>query len=107
MTITIFILKTDKYYLCDVVYPNTRGFVAPYRNIQYWLRYYHRRRAINKKKTFNHAHAQLRNAIECAYGVLKARLPILKKMPPYIIDVQKDVVAAFFHNFIMNTSHLN
>ncbi|XP_055814463.1 uncharacterized protein LOC129884140 [Solanum dulcamara] len=83
-------------------YPNTRGFLAPYRNVRYWLGDYHRRRAINKEKKINHGHAQLRNVIERAYGVLKARFFILDKMPPYSIDVQKDVVVACFavHNFI-------
>nr|XP_009797411.1 PREDICTED: uncharacterized protein LOC104243848 [Nicotiana sylvestris] len=94
--------STYKYYLCDAAYPNTRGFLAPYRNIRYWLGDYHRRRAINKEEKFNHAHAQLRNVIERAYGVFKARFPILDKMAPYSIDVQRDVVIACFavHNFI-------
>ncbi|XP_019250881.1 PREDICTED: uncharacterized protein LOC109229783 [Nicotiana attenuata] len=93
---------SNKYYLCDAAYPNTRGFLAPYRNIRYWLGDYHRRRAINKEEKFNHAHARLRNVIERAYGVLKARFPILDKMAPYSIDVQRDVVIACFavHNFI-------
>ncbi|XP_060204178.1 uncharacterized protein LOC132632317 [Lycium barbarum] len=91
---------SNKYYLCDAAYPNTRGFLAPYRNVRYWLGDYQRRRAINKEEKFNHAHAQLRNVIERAYGVLKARFPILDKMPPYSIDVQRDVVVACFaiHN---------
>ncbi|KAK6789712.1 hypothetical protein RDI58_013512 [Solanum bulbocastanum] len=92
----------DKYYLCDMAYPNTRGFLAPYRNVRYWLGDYRLRRAINKEEKFNHGHAQLRNLIERAYGVLKARCPILDKMPPYSIDFQRDVVIACFavHNFI-------
>ncbi|GAV83605.1 DDE_4 domain-containing protein [Cephalotus follicularis] len=27
----------SKYYLCDVAYTNTRVFMAPYRNVRYWL----------------------------------------------------------------------
>ncbi|KAJ9553401.1 hypothetical protein OSB04_017446, partial [Centaurea solstitialis] len=67
----------NKYYLCDVVYTNAQ-------------------------EKFNHAHAQLRNVIERAYGVLKARFPILKQMTPYPFAIQKDVVIACFaiHNFI-------
>ncbi|KAL4585804.1 hypothetical protein LXL04_010430 [Taraxacum kok-saghyz] len=34
---------------------------------------FRRRRALNNKEKFNHAHAKLRNVIERAYGVLKAR----------------------------------
>jgi len=99
---------TDKYYLCDATYLNTRGFLAPYRNVRYWLGDYHLRHAINKEEKFNHGHAQLRNFIERAYGVLKARFPILDKMPPYSIDVQRDVVIACFavHNFIRK-EHIN
>ncbi|XP_059304890.1 uncharacterized protein LOC132056626 isoform X3 [Lycium ferocissimum] len=77
-------------------------FLAPYRNIRYWLGDYHRRRAITKEEKFNHAHAQLRNVIERSYGVLKARFPILDKMAPYPINIQRDVVIACFavNNFI-------
>ncbi|XP_049349791.1 uncharacterized protein LOC125814381 [Solanum verrucosum] len=93
---------TDKYYLCDATYSNTRGFLAPYRNVRYWLGDYHLRRTSNKEGKFNRGHAQLRNVIERVYGVLKARFPILDKMPPYSIDVQRNVVVACFvvHNFI-------
>ncbi|KAL4569178.1 hypothetical protein LXL04_024812 [Taraxacum kok-saghyz] len=27
----------DKYYLCDAAYAHIRGFMAPYRNVRYWL----------------------------------------------------------------------
>ncbi|KAK9071725.1 hypothetical protein SSX86_008154 [Deinandra increscens subsp. villosa] len=86
----------DKYYLCDAAYTNTRGFLTPYRNTRYWLADFRRRRPISKEERFNHAHAQLRNVIERAYGVLKARFPILKQMAPYPFPVQRDVVIACF-----------
>ncbi|GAV75064.1 LOW QUALITY PROTEIN: DDE_4 domain-containing protein, partial [Cephalotus follicularis] len=91
----------NKYYLCDAAYTNTRGFMAPYRNIRYWLGDFRRRRAMTKEK-FNHAHAKLRNVIERAYGVLKARFPILDKMAPHPFNVQRNVVIACFaiNNFI-------
>ena len=92
----------DKYYLCDAAYTNTRGFMAPYRNTRYWLADFRRQRALTKEERFNHAHAQLRNVIERAYGVLKARFPILKQMAPYPFPIQRNVVIACFavHNFI-------
>ncbi|KAI3758840.1 hypothetical protein L6452_06412 [Arctium lappa] len=92
----------SKYYLCDAAYTNTRGFMTPYRNTRYWLADFRRRRALTKEERFNHAHAQLRNVIERAYGVLKARFPILRQMAPYPFPIQKDVVIACFaiHNFI-------
>ncbi|KAL7583203.1 uncharacterized protein LOC128126141 [Lactuca sativa] len=92
----------DKYYLCDAAYTNTRGFMAPYRNTRYWLADFRRNRALTKEEMFNHAHAQLRNYIERAYGVLKARFPILKQMAPYPFPVQRDIVISCVavHNFI-------
>ncbi|KAJ9564195.1 hypothetical protein OSB04_000161 [Centaurea solstitialis] len=92
----------DKYYLCDAAYANARGFLAPYRNTRYWLADFRRRRALTKEEKFNHAHAQLRNVIERAYGVLKARFPILKQMAPFPFTIQRNVVIACFaiHNFI-------
>ncbi|KAI3719353.1 hypothetical protein L6452_20250 [Arctium lappa] len=94
--------SSNKYYLCDAAYTCTRGFMTPYRNTRYWLADFRRRRALTKEEMFNHAHAQLRNVIERAYGVLKARFPILKQMAPYPFPIQKDVVIACFaiHNFI-------
>ncbi|GAV56616.1 DDE_4 domain-containing protein, partial [Cephalotus follicularis] len=91
-----------KYYLCDAAYTNTRGFMVPYRNVRYWLGDFRRRRAMTKEEKFNHAHAKLRNVIERAYGVLKARFPILDKMAPYPFNVQRNVVIACFavNNFI-------
>ncbi|KAL7597637.1 hypothetical protein Lser_V15G22777 [Lactuca serriola] len=68
----------DKYYLCDAAYANIRGFMAPYRN------------------------AKLRNVIERAFGVLKARFPILKRMAPFSLVTQRNITLACFalHNFI-------
>ncbi|KAI3750418.1 hypothetical protein L2E82_21053 [Cichorium intybus] len=92
----------DKYYLCDAAYAHTRGFMAPYRNIRYWLGDFRRRRALTDKEKFNHAHAKLRNVIERAYGVLKARFPILKRMAPFPFVTQRNITIACFalHNFI-------
>ncbi|XP_071724153.1 uncharacterized protein [Rutidosis leptorrhynchoides] len=73
----------NKYYLCDASYPSTREFLTPYHNVRYWLGDYRRRRATTKEEKFNHAHARIRNVIERAFGVLKARFPILDKMAPY------------------------
>ena len=93
---------SDKYYLCDAAYTNTRGFMAPYRGTRYWISNFRTQRPITKEEKFNHAHAQLRNVIERAYGVLKARFPILREMAPYPFPVQRDIVIACVavHNFI-------
>ncbi|XP_076915534.1 uncharacterized protein LOC143574918 [Bidens hawaiensis] len=92
----------EKYYLCDAAYAHIRKFMAPYRNVRYWLGDFHRRRALTNKEIFNHAHAKLRNVIERAFGVLKARFPILKRMAPFPLETQMNVTVACFalHNFI-------
>ncbi|XP_024965784.1 uncharacterized protein LOC112505983 [Cynara cardunculus var. scolymus] len=92
----------EKYYLCDAAYANTRRFLTPYRNTRYLLADFRRRLALTKEERFNHAHAQLRNVIERAFGVLKARFPILKQMAPYPFRIQRNIVIACFaiHNFI-------
>ncbi|XP_076918186.1 uncharacterized protein LOC143578505 [Bidens hawaiensis] len=79
-----------------------RGFMAPYHNVRYWLGDFRRRRALTNKEKFNHAHAKLRNVIERAFGVLKARFPKLKRMAPFPLETQRNVTVACFalHNFI-------
>ncbi|XP_052625019.1 uncharacterized protein LOC128132471 [Lactuca sativa] len=81
----------DKYYLCDAAYAHTRGFMAPYRNVRYWLGDFRQRHALTNKEKFNHGHAKLRNVIERAFGVLKARFPILKRMAPFPFVTQRNI----------------
>ncbi|GAV72146.1 DDE_4 domain-containing protein, partial [Cephalotus follicularis] len=92
----------SKYYLCDATYINTQEFMAPYCNVRYWLGDFRHKRAMTKEEKFNHAYSKLRNVIERAYGVLKARFSILDKMTPYPFNVYMNVVIACFvvNNFI-------
>ncbi|KAE8655405.1 Detected protein of unknown function [Hibiscus syriacus] len=92
----------DKYYLCDAAYAHIRGFMAPYRNVRYWIGDFRHRRALTNKEKFNHAHAKLRNVIERAFGVLKAQFPILKRMAPFPLLTQRNITISCFaiHNFI-------
>ena len=63
--------------------------MAPYRHVRYWLNdFRNSSQAKGKEEIFNQSHAKLRNVIECTFGVLKARFPILKQMPPYPFDAQ-------------------
>nr|KAJ0214535.1 hypothetical protein LSAT_V11C400164970 [Lactuca sativa] len=86
---------TDKYYLFDAAYTHNRGFMAPYHNVRYWLGDFHRRRALTNKEKFNHSHAKLRNVIECAFGVLKARFPILKRMAPFPLGLSDEYFSQY------------
>ncbi|KAE8695349.1 Detected protein of unknown function [Hibiscus syriacus] len=92
----------DKYYLCDAAYAHIQGFMAPYRNVRYWLGDFRHMRALTNKEKFNHAHAKLRNIIERVFGVLKARFPILKRMTPFPLITQRNITISCFaiHNFI-------
>ncbi|CAL5406686.1 unnamed protein product [Camellia sinensis] len=76
---------TDKYYVVDSGYTNMPGFLSPYCGDRYHLNEFRnqRRQPRNKKQMFNYRHSSLRNVIERCFGVLKARFPILRDMPPY------------------------
>ncbi|KAG5540627.1 hypothetical protein RHGRI_020748 [Rhododendron griersonianum] len=64
--------------------------MAPYRNVHYWLsNFQNARHPRNKEERFN-----LENVIERAFGVLKARFPILKRMSSYPFTVQRNMVIA-------------
>ena len=97
----------EKYYLVDAAYTHTRGFMAPYRNVRYWLSDFRSGgKAVGKEEIFNQCHARLRNVIERAFGVVKARFPILKRMAPYSFTTQTKIVIAWFsiHNFLRQIS---
>ncbi|KAL0550168.1 hypothetical protein IC582_014671 [Cucumis melo] len=79
--------KRDQYYLIDLGYSNMPGLLAPFRGQGYHLRDFRERgyRPRGREEVFNYRHSSLRNVIECCFGMLKARFPILKQMPPYPI----------------------
>ncbi|XP_062080151.1 uncharacterized protein LOC133784900 [Humulus lupulus] len=77
---------------------------APYRGERYHL---HRFRARGNHprgamELFNYRHSSLRNVIERCFGLLKARFPILKSMPPYLLGKQRRIPIACcaIHNWI-------
>lgn len=77
--------------------------MTPYRNTRYWLSSWQNGGPPrNKEETFNQAHARLRNVVERTFGVLKARFPILQRMPPYSFPTQRNIVVACMalHNFL-------
>ena len=53
-------------------------------------------RVVRKDEIFNQSHARLRNVIECAFGVFKARFLILKIIVPYSFVAQTKIVMACF-----------
>ncbi|KAG5557504.1 hypothetical protein RHGRI_007665 [Rhododendron griersonianum] len=81
-----------------------RVFLSPYRGERYHLNNFrgHGQRPKKIEEWFNFRHSSLRNVIERCFGVLKARFPILKQMPPYSVRTQKYIPTACctVHNWI-------
>ncbi|KAL4556017.1 hypothetical protein LXL04_038652 [Taraxacum kok-saghyz] len=101
----------EKYYVVDAGYPNTRGYLAPYKGatIRYHLPDFQRantpalRAPSGAKETFNFRHSSLRNIIERTFGVWKARWAILRDMHVnFTYDHQVKIVLASMamHNYI-------
>ncbi|XP_023746291.1 uncharacterized protein LOC111894443 [Lactuca sativa] len=77
-----------KFYLVDTGYPNTKGYLAPYKgsNIHYHIPDFRhgQTRAVREpkgfKENFNYYHSSLRNVIERTLRVWKARWVLLRDM---------------------------
>ena len=59
-----------------------------------------------KKELFNYRHVSLRNAVERTFGIWKSRFCILRGVPHYPLQTQRDIIIAFavVHNFLMMSS---
>jgi hypothetical protein len=82
------VVPPGKFFLVDVVYANTTYFLAPYRGTRYHLQEQGRanQKPQNYMELFNLRHAQLRNHIERAIGILKKRFPILRTGSHYPVN---------------------
>jgi len=100
----IFPLLRDKFYLADAGFGLSKFFLTPYRGVRYHLKEFGEgtNKPLNKEELFNLRHAQLRNIIERAFGVIKKRFPLLVNMKSYDFDFQCELVLCCFmlHNFI-------
>ncbi|TYK10663.1 putative nuclease HARBI1 [Cucumis melo var. makuwa] len=92
------------YYLVDAGYPNTEGFLEPYRGQRYHLQEGRgpENAPSTSKEFFNMKHSSARNVIERAFGVLKGRWAILRGRSYYPIGVQCRTILAccLLHNLI-------
>ncbi|KAL5540498.1 hypothetical protein UlMin_043092 [Ulmus minor] len=97
---------TGKYYLIDFGYANQHRYLAPYRDTNYHLRDQRRVGGDCKKVMFNYRHASLRNVVERTFGIWKNRFRILRRVPQYTVQKQRDIIIAciVLHNFIMMSS---
>ena len=95
-----------KYYLVDSGYANRRGYLAPYYDINYHLCDRRRVGRDHKKKIFNYHYASLRNVVERTFNIWKNRFRILRGVPHYPLQTQKDIIIACtnVHKFLMISS---
>ncbi|XP_024017303.1 uncharacterized protein LOC112090374 [Morus notabilis] len=100
---------TGKFYLVDSGYANTGCFLAPYRGCTYHLQEYRARRGRprSERELFNYTHSSIRNCIEQAFGVWKARFCILKIINNYAMQKQTriPIACAVIHDFIRMYQH--
>lgn len=69
----------------------------------YHLKEFSRANPINNvHELFNHRHSSLRTLIECTFGILEQRFPILRHATSYNIVTQTKITLAccILHNFI-------
>lgn len=99
-------LKVPKgcYYLCDNGYPNSDGFLTPYKSVRYHLNEWGESSARPRtfQEYFNMKHSRARNVIERTFGLLKMRWGILRSPSYYSIKIQNRIIMAccLLHNFI-------
>lgn len=93
-----------RYYLVDSGFALREGYLCPYRNTRYHLSEFRGRGAATIQERFNFHHASLRNVVERAFGVLKARWHILREIPLYEREKQSKLVVACcaVHNFLLD-----
>ncbi|XP_031495953.1 uncharacterized protein LOC116261366 [Nymphaea colorata] len=100
-------ISHGKYYLADAGYPNIVGLLTLYRRCRYHLSEFNvsgSRQIETEEELYNYRHSSLRTTVERAFGLLKARFPILKNHVSYPISTQVKIVQAtcVLHNFIIN-----
>ncbi|KAK2643822.1 hypothetical protein Ddye_019017 [Dipteronia dyeriana] len=100
----------DKYYLVDDVYPNIKGYLAPYKGERYHLAVFRTSgQPTGSREIFNYVHSSLRSVIEYCFNVWKARWKFLQHISNYKFDKQVTIVTASMalHNFIRRETIAN
>lgn len=94
----------NHYYLADAGFPEDDYLLTPYRGYTYHLKNWDQqgREFRCHEEYYNFKHAQARNIIERAFGIIKNRWRVLKNMPQFSYKKQCDIVEACFilENFI-------
>ncbi|KAK4727105.1 hypothetical protein R3W88_032022 [Solanum pinnatisectum] len=107
----------NKYYLVNAEYAHMKGYMAPYKgdNVRYHLPNFRRgetrqlREPRGHIEKSNYMHSSCRNIVERTFGAWKARLSILRDMPYYNVDTQRDIVLATMaiHNYILKKCNVD
>ncbi|KAG5563852.1 hypothetical protein RHGRI_000147 [Rhododendron griersonianum] len=99
---------SGKYYLVDSGYPNSDGYLAPYKGCTYHLEDFRRsrKRQLDAYEYYNRWHSSLRCAIERTFGVWKSRWRMMKETSTYPLRIHKLFVIASMaiHNYIRRNS---
>nr|KAJ0193998.1 hypothetical protein LSAT_V11C800404790 [Lactuca sativa] len=90
------------YYLVDVDYKNSEGFLAPYRGQRYHLNDWRAGHQLTKpKELFNMRHSSASNVIQKCFDILTARWRIFRDNSYYHINLKnKIIMACLLHNYI-------
>ncbi|KAF7808351.1 protein ALP1-like [Senna tora] len=99
-----------QYYLVDVGFTNSRGFLAPYRGQRYHLSEWREgRHPTNPQECFNMRHSSARNVIECCFGMLRKRWAILRSPSFYHVKTHNKIIigCCLLHNLIRQDTTLD
>ncbi|XP_026419492.1 uncharacterized protein LOC113315431 [Papaver somniferum] len=92
------------YYLVDAGYPNSGGFLVPFRGQRYHLKEWGQGRLEPRtaEELFNMKHCRARNVIERVFGLLKMRWAILRSPSWYPVNIHCRFIMAccLIHNLI-------
>ncbi|CAL1403100.1 unnamed protein product [Linum trigynum] len=96
------VVPEGNYYLCDVGYANSPGFLTPYRGQRYHLKDWGNRQSETAEEYYNIKHSSARNVVERIFGVLKMRFAILRNATWFTPEQVSRIVIAccIIHNFI-------
>ena len=101
--------EENAIYLADAGYGLRKEFLTHYWTIRYHLHEQSLARQCpqTKEQFFNLPHAQLRNVIECLFGILRRSFRILNTAPEYNLDTQAQLVLVIcaLHNFIRHQAN--
>ena len=90
------------YYLADVGYALSPGFLTPYRGVRYHLKEKGHHAATNEDELYNFRHSSLRNVVERVIGVLKMRFAYLRKASYHDVHTHTKIILTCcgLHNFL-------